>query len=131
MHQPRCRCSVGLLIVAAWTGILAWNRPVAAVMPDSPEVKTVLDERERRCGFALPPSLREWYGLAGAKELLDVDNFGDRSQHAVPLGQLGDRRVGEFYRRGLPTHPSIILHEANASPYLPELGGDASYPFGG
>src|SRR5437764_34547 len=44
MHQPRCRCSVGLLIVAAWTGILGWNRPVAAVMPDSPEVKTVLDK---------------------------------------------------------------------------------------
>ena len=53
-----------------------------------------LDERERRCRFTLPASLREWYGLAGAKRVLDANNFGD-GQYAVSLGELGGRRVND------------------------------------
>ncbi len=52
----------------------------------SPEALAALDERERVLGIRIPPSVREWYSLKGAAELLATYSNDD---HPVPLEELG------------------------------------------
>lgn len=52
----------------------------------SPAAQHALSEREAACGFALPASVREWYSLEGAVDILAHHSNDD---HAIPLERLG------------------------------------------
>lgn len=53
----------------------------------SPPAIRLLEQRERACGITLPPSVREWYSLDGAVDLLVKYSNDD---HPVRLEELGD-----------------------------------------
>src|SRR4051812_42311075 len=42
-----------------------WYRPL---LPSDGDPASTLDDAEARLGVALPPALREWYGLAGRRD---------------------------------------------------------------
>jgi hypothetical protein len=53
----------------------------------SPSAIRLLEQRERACGTTFPPSIREWYSLEGAVDLLARYSNDD---HPTPLAELGD-----------------------------------------
>lgn len=71
---------------------LAYHQPTLDLLDRarsfSPEVREALDRREAAAGAPLPASVREWYSLEGA---VDVLRSHSNSDDPVPIDQLGTR----------------------------------------
>jgi hypothetical protein len=85
----------------------------------SPEALAAMDERERALGIRIPASVREWYSLEGAVELLETYSNDD---HPVRLAELGEP---DWDWHAFREHLKPRVAESDWDAGEPEWQGDA------
>jgi hypothetical protein len=96
--------------------MLRYHQSIFNLMGTSPRISELaadlLNERQRECCVALPPSVLEWFSIEGAQHLLTLHSSGDRGQDLVSLEKLG---LTLFDRLGEQWQPGELADELDPS----------------